>query len=164
MAIISIKNAKPYSTHAKALNDVFGFDYKQHVKASKAISKTQWVVFFNLAEEDANGVWKPPRKNVNWLNIPAKDGSAFAQIELNKKDDSYFENVNPVYNNAVFMWRKGKNNKYAYYFYGIFKRTCVNEEIGLSIYERSAIKLNTDEWKPKKPVRKKSAIRKIKKK
>ena len=149
MAIINIKNAQPYRTHVEALNALFGCTYKQYIPAKKEISKNQWVVFFNLAEADANGVWKPSKKNVNWLNIPGKKDKAFVQIELNKQGDEYFENVNPPRYNAVFMWRKGSNGKYAYHFYGIFKRTCYNEAIGLNIYEQTYDKLNTDKWQCK---------------
>jgi len=144
MAVITVNTARKYKTHAEALNNIFGFNYRQYIKASIKIGKDKCVAFFNLAEEDSHGIWKPPRKSVNWLNIPAKDGSAFIQLELNKKDNAFF-NVKVPKQNAIFMWRNGKQG-YGYYFYGIFSWEPINKKIGAGIYTRISNKLNPIQW------------------
>jgi len=152
MAFITVKNAKPYKRISDAMKDIFGINMPSR-KASMKIYDTKWVCFFNLAEEDTKWVWKLPRKNINWLNIQSKDGSSFLQVELNKKDDSYFENVKPPPENAIFMYRKDKQGQYHYFFHGIFKRTCFDKAAGMCVYERIKIRLDTDEWQKENPIR-----------
>jgi hypothetical protein len=124
-----------------------GKPFKQYLRGSKEIRPNKIAVFFQLAEKSNNGGWLPPRKNVSWINIPDKNDKTFTQIQLNKEDDSYFENSNENKNTewAVFMHKKGMDGVYAYYFYGIFKREHIDER-GICIFCRMATSLKTADW------------------
>jgi hypothetical protein len=153
MDFLSIDDNTPFNTHAEILNKVFqkktqkGTPPKLALRGGYEIKKNKWAAFFCLAEQWDKGGWYSPKKNNKWLNIPDGNEKAFTQVELNKINDEYFQNNFPKKDIAVFMYRKGTDGKYAYYFYGIFERFDVHKNLGVCIFMRTSTILEYSKWK-----------------
>ena len=144
---LDVKNQYPFKTHAEILNKVFnkknraGKPYKLYLRGGLRITPHQCCTFIHLAEKTPEGGWLPAKSEKNWLNIPNSKGSTFTQIQLNKKNDGFFEKIAGINEWAFFRKEKGLG----YYFYGIFELVRKDKR-GVCVYKRKSTVLYPAKW------------------
>lgn len=109
-----VQKGDGYSTHAEALNDCFGFNYKHFQQAYKVISDEYAVWFPNIARKAGAG-YVSTDKTLGWVNVLTEKGKIIIQRDRDKKQSHNDEKF--VKKRIVFAKQEGDSR---YVFLGLF--------------------------------------------
>lgn len=111
--ILEIGNS--FSTHAEALNNCFGFDYKQYLQAYKYVRKGFAVWFPSIAIK-AMGEYVSTDSFSGWVNILSDDQKKLIQIDNPTYPNP--QNKEPDLNKRIIFAKFENDNRYR--FIGIY--------------------------------------------
>jgi len=124
-----------FRTHAEALNECFGYNYKHYQMAFKAIDD-QYAAWFPSIAKRIEGEYAAADTSNGWLNILCENDSVI--YERNVEDNNRNVERDRTWNVFVFCKMDGEND---YVFKGLFKSNTVPTEKGFK-YELTGIQID----------------------